>query len=237
MMAIMTLHPPPLPTAWPYEPRTESPVWQVREGQDLGDAGGGWTLTVPEVMDLHAPVSPLEGAFGRGGVLRCGEVVIRPYRRGGLVRHFAQLSYASPRRFEREWEIHQALWASGFPTVEPLGYGKRRAGLAWEGLCLTRHEEGLPWPLDWAGGLDRVQDLTEAIRALSGWGLWAPDLNATNLLITPGGLRLLDWDRAAFVPDRNLEPLYFRRLARSLKKLRAPAGLVSRFENPRPEIT
>jgi len=236
-MPTMTLRMPSLPAAWPYSPRTDSRVWQIREGQHLGAAGEGWTLTVPEELDLDAPVSPLEGAMGRGGIQRCGDVVLRPYRRGGLIRFIAKRSYASPRRFEREWEIHRALWAAGFPTVEPLGYGKRRSGLAWEGLCLTRHQEGLPWPMDWAEGQKRHTELMEAIRALSAWGLWAPDLNATNILVTPDGLCLLDWDRAAFVPGADLEPLYRRRLARSLKKLRAPADLKSKIENRKSKIT
>jgi RIO-like serine/threonine protein kinase len=145
------------------------------------------------------------------------------------MRFLSQGSYASPRRFEREWEIHRALWASGFPTVKPLGYGRRRVGLAWEGLCLTRYEEGAPWPKDWAQGQERLPALLEAIQALSAWGLWSPDLNATNVLVTPAGLRLLDWDRAAFVPGTDLEPLYRRRLARSLEKLGAPDGLRSEF--------
>ncbi len=220
---------PPLPPDWPYAPRSGSIVWQIREGQELGAAGGGWTLTVPEDLDLGDLVVPFEGALGRGGILRSGDTVIRPYRRGGLVRLVSQRSYPSPRRFVRELEIHRALWATGFPTVLPLGWGKRRVGLAWEGLCLTRREEGVPWPQDWGGGRSLLPALAEAIRALSAWGLWAPDLNATNVLVTPAGIRLLDWDRAAFVPGAGLERLYRRRLARSLAKLEAPPDLRAAF--------
>lgn len=220
---------PPLPPDWPYASRSGSIVWQIRSGQDLGSAGGGWTLAVPEDLDLGAPPVPLDGALGRGGILRSGDTVIRPYRRGGLVRFLSQRSYPSPRRFVRELEVHRALWQAGFPTVLPLGWGKRRAGLAWEGLCLTRLEDGVPWPRDWDAGRGHLPALAEAIRALAAWGLWAPDLNATNVLLTPAGLRLLDWDRAAFVPGAGLERLYRRRLARSLAKLEAPADLRAAF--------
>lgn len=226
-MRPMPLPRPPLPPDWPYAPRGDREAWAVLEGQDLGEAGADWTLTVPAGLDLQGPASPMEGAFGRGGILRRGDLVLRPYRRGGLARFLSQKGYASPRRFEREWEIHRALWTAGFPTVEPLGYGRRRVGLGWEGLYFTRLEAGTPWPRAW--GRDCLPALLESIRALSAWGLWAPDLNATNVLVAPDGPRLLDWDRAAFLPGTDLEPLYRRRLARSLKKLRAPADLVAAF--------
>lgn len=226
-MQRMPLPRPPLPPDWPYAPREDAGAWEVREGQDLGVEGAGWTLTVPADLVLQGSASPLEGALGRGGILRLGDLVLRPYRRGGMARFLSQKSYASPRRFEREWEIHCALWEAGFPTVQPLGYGRRRSGLAWEGLYLTRLEAGTPWPRGW--GRECLPGLLESIRALSAWGLWAPDLNATNVLVTPDGPRLLDWDRAAFVQGADLEPLYRKRLARSLKKLRAPDDLVSIF--------
>ena len=184
---------------------------------------------LPEGLELPRPIEPLDKAFGRGGILRAGDAVIRPYRRGGWMRFLSQGAYASPRRFEREWEIHRALWTAGFPTVEPLGYGRRRSGLAWEGLLLTRLQPGVAWPGAWEEGRARLPELQQAIDALCVWGLWAPDLNATNVLVVADGIRLLDWDRAAFVPGAQLRPLYARRMARSLKKLDAPMDLREAF--------
>ena len=203
-------------------------MWERREEVDLGPLGSGWSVLTRAGLDLTSSCRPLAGVYGRGGIQRCGDVVLRPYRRGGLIRFLAERSYASPRRFEREWEIHRALWEAGFPTVRPLGYGRRRSGLAWEGVYLSAFEEGRPWPLDWDAGRARIPALLDAIRALSAWGLWAPDLNATNILMPEdGSLRLLDWDRAAFVHGQDLVRLYLRRLQRSLRKLQAPESLLA----------
>jgi hypothetical protein len=171
---------------------------------------------------------PLAGAFGRGGVQRRGELVLRPYRRGGLLRWFVRSTYASPRRFEREWLVHRALWEAGYPTSRPLGYGFRRRGLAFEGVYLSAYVEGVPWPADWPAGQAHLDRLGQGLDALAAWGLWAPDLNATNVLVTEAGLCLLDWDRSAFVPGQELLPLYRRRLSRSLRKLAAPEPLIRR---------
>lgn len=182
---------------------------------------GHWTLEAAAELPF-GEAAALEGAFGRGGVRRLGEVVVRPYRRGGLVAKVNAKVYASPARFRQELTIHRALWEAGFPTVEPLGLAWRRAGWGVEGLYLTRAAEARPWPGDWAAPV--LDDLMKALAALSDWGLFAPDLNATNVLWGPSGLVLLDWDRAAFVAG-DLRLRYRARLARSLAKLGAPAAL------------
>ena len=227
----MSLSIPPLPAAWPYLPRPGLPACGARSGVDLASLGGGWTLSTP--LDLQIPASPvpLAGAFGRGGVQRRGDLVLRPYRRGGLVRFLVQSSYASPRRFEREWLVHRALWEAGFPTVRPLGYGFRRRGLAFEGVFLTAFQEGTPWPSSWPTGQGRLPDLAEALKALAGWGLWAPDLNATNVLWAGDRLAVLGWDRSAFLAGADLLPLYQRRLLRSLAKLGAPEATAQAFQD------
>ena len=193
----------------------------AREGAAVPGFPGPWTLEAAADLPF-GDATALEGAFGRGGVRRLGEVVVRPYRRGGLVAKVNAKVYASPARFRQELAIHRALWEAGFPTVEPLGLAWRRAGWGVEGLYLTRAAEARPWPGDWAAPVR--DDLMKALAALSDWGLFAPDLNATNVLWGPSGLVLLDWDRAAFV-DGDLRPRYRARLARSLAKLGAPDAL------------
>lgn len=185
---------------------------------------------MPSGMGIPAEESDLPGAFGRGGVRCFGDVVARPYRRGGWVRFLNRSGYASPRRFEREALIHRALWEAGFPTVRPLGYGFRRQGLLVEGLYLTARCDGVPWPVDWPAGVARLPELARAVVALDSWGLWAPDLNATNVLIGAEGLALLDWDRSAFLPNAVLLPLYRRRMLRSLAKLGATAEVRHAFQ-------
>lgn len=214
---------PPLPAAWPYEPRRSSSSLGCRDNADLPSLGGGWTLLAAEGLELAGEAAPLGGAFGRGGVRRAGGAVLRPYRRGGLLRHLNERAYASPERFRAELEVHRALWAAGFPTVEPLGCAWRRRGLGVEGVYLTRFAPAKPWPSDWTATAALLPPLRQALRALADWGLWAPDLNATNVLRgEDGGLLLLDWDRARWVSGPLL-PRYHARLVRSLRKLGAPA--------------
>lgn len=212
---------PTLPEAWPYQPRTALPALEIREGVDIPGCGGGWTLEGAS-LGLSGPGAAMGDAFGRGGVRRLGNVVLRPYRRGGWMAKVNARSYASAARFREELRVHRALWEAGFPTVEPLGCAWRRSGLGVEGLFLTRFAEVRPWPSDWSAPL--MAELVKAIQALSDWGLYAPDLNATNVMWGAGGLVLLDWDRAAW-RDGSLLPRYHARLKRSLAKLEAPVEL------------
>ena len=157
-----------------------------------------------------------------------GAVVLRPYRRGGLVRHVNSAIYWSPARFQREFQVHRALWAAGLPTVEPLGWACRRRLWGWEGVYLSRFAYAAPWPRAW----DRAvpAQLRVLLDALCAWGLYAPDLNATNVLVDPSGAILtLDWDRAWWTPEAGLMQRYRERLIRSLRKLGAPSAIVEAF--------
>jgi hypothetical protein len=178
-------------------------------------------------LDLTGETAGLAEAFGRGGVLRAGTVVLRPYRRGGLVRHVNPRIYGSPARFREEFQAHRALWAAGLPTVEPLGWAWRPRLWGCEGVFLTRLAEAAPWPRAW----DRevLPQLRTLLGALCAWGLYAPDLNATNVLVEPSGAILtLDWDRAHWTSGKDLMGRYRERLLRSLRKLGAPPELIEK---------
>lgn len=219
-----TMHP-PLPPTWPFEPRGPGPAPEARSAVGLPGLDGAWDLVALPGLDLAGAPSPLGGAFGRGGVFRCGNVVLRPYRRGGLVRHVNASVYPGPGRFREEFRIHRALWEAGLPTVEPLGWACRPRLWGSEGVLLTRFAEGAPWPRTWdAGALPQVRTI---LGALCAWGLYAPDLNATNFHVRPDGQVLaLDWDKAMWIPGVDLAQRYRRRLERSLRKLGAPPELV-----------
>jgi hypothetical protein len=215
----------PLPPEWPYETRAPLHPLGCRLNLELPGLGGGWRVCTPGAVVPTGDPVPLPGAFGRGGILRVGDTVLRPYRRGGFLRHFNDRTYHSHLRFAAEHAIHRGLWESGFPTVEPLGYAWRPSGLGVEGVLFTRMAEGEAWPRRWDLSSARAADIRRAIASLCEWGLWSPDLNATNILFPPhGGVLLLDWDRAHFESgSANLWPRYNRRLARSLHKLSATA--------------
>ncbi len=217
---------PPLPSPWPFPMRAPGVPPVLRKGLTIPGDGGGWTVLAAPDLDLEGEAAGLSGAFGRGGVRRLGDVVLRPYRRGGLVRHLNARIYASSGRFAQEFLVHRALWLAGFPTVEPLGYAVRHRAWGVEGLFLTRHVECAPWPRDWNALSQPSARLRPLIEALCAWGLHSPDLNATNVMITPkGGVLLLDWDRATW-GGRELLARYRARLARSLTKLEAPSRII-----------
>ena len=205
------------------------PLGEVAHRVELPGLSGRWSLLAPPELDLTGVPAPMGGAFGRGGVFRVGDVVLRPYRRGGLVRHVLKDRYLSPGRFMDELIVHRTLWEAGLPTVEPLGVAWQSAGLGVRGVYLTAFAPGRPWPRTWGDHLP--EGLGQAIRALAAWGLWNPDLNATNVhLLQDGGLALLDWDRAGWNSSRDLLDRYKGRLRRSLHRLQAPATLLQGLE-------
>jgi hypothetical protein len=179
---------------------------------------------------------PLSDAFGRGGIFRVGDLVLRPYRRGGFLRHFNERTYRTHLRFAAEHAVHRGIWDSGFPTVEPLGYAWRPRALGVEGVLFTRLAEGAPWPNRWELSSERGLAIHTAIGLLCEWGLWSPDLNATNIMLpAEGGALFLDWDRARFEPPgTDLWPRYRARLERSLNKLGAPREAYAVIESAPP---
>jgi len=147
-----------------------------------------------------------------------------------MLRHVNARIYASPRRFRDEYVVHQALWTAGFPTVEPLGYGYRRRLWGVEGVFLTRLAEARPWPSCWHESARVLPQLHQLLDALAAWGLHAPDLNATNVLMgSDGRVLALDWDRARWISGSDLKERYRRRLLRSLQKLQAPDAVIASF--------
>ena len=233
--------PPPLPSQWPYIPRDPAPAPERRSQVALPGLPGLWDLEALPGLSLAETGSGMGQAFGRGGVLRAGPVVLRPYRRGGLVRHLNAATYWGTGRFQSEFRVHRTLWQAGRPTVEPLGWAHRPRLWGEEGVFLTRFAQAAPWPRTW--DLTALPGLRMLLEALCAWGLLAPDLNATNVMVpagSPGGLLTLDWDRAHWLthPDPGaLMARYRERLLRSLRKLAAPPPVIAELQRilPGPE--
>lgn len=222
--------PPALPPHWPHAPRPAvEPAAPM--GMQWPFLEGSWTVLAEPGFHLEGTPQGLAGAFGRGGVFRVGDAVVRPYRRGGLLGRVVQRRYLASGRFEDEYRVHRALWEAGFPTVRPLGCAWRRRLCGVEGLYFTEAASGRSWPTDWAGGTATLHKIWSGIVDLCAWGLWAPDLNATNVLVdAQGGIAFLDWDRAGWDCSADLRDRYRGRLARSLRKLHAPTELLTCLE-------
>lgn len=173
---------------------------------------------------------------GRGGarMVPAHQVVVRPYRRGGLPARLLHDTYFGwhARPF-RELCIMATLHQRGAPVVEVYG-----AAVAWvipacyRGWLTTRYVDGARTFWEWvsaaspsarsatAGGTV-FWDIGRAIRRLHACGARHPDLNANNILVSPAsGVLFIDFDgaRLAGAPDappaRDLD-----RLWRSLRKL------------------
>jgi len=196
---------------------------------ELPGLTGSWRVVSKTDRYDFSETKRLDGLFGRGGLIQTGGYILRPYRRGGCVRFFNKNMYLTAGRFKAEYDVHTALWDAGFPTVEPVGYAYRRHYCGVEGVFITRMADSLPWPKVWGCGNsgNQTAQIAQLIMSLSDWGLWAPDLNATNFIVTPNGqMLILDWDRAGWTKNRGLLKNYWVRLERSMYKLNAPAALI-----------
>ena len=223
------LTPSPLPESWPFAAREAGRERSFADGVELPGFSGSWRLvTTTGLPDLNG-ATRLDGLFGRGGLIQAGDCILRPYRRGGLTRNLNKNTYLTANRFGAEYAVHSALWDAGFPTVEPVGYAYRRRFWGVEGVFITKRADGLPWPKTWETSdfADHVGQIAELIGSLSAWGIFAPDLNATNFFVAHDGRVLaLDWDRARWTRSGRLLESYWARLERSMCKLGAPAVLI-----------
>ena len=69
------------------------------------------------------------------------------------------------------------------------------------------------------------------IRSLCFWKLYAPDLNATNILVNlKGNIVALDWDKAHWTNNPNIMKYYQNRLIRSMKKLNAKPEVLAKAQ-------
>ena len=224
------------------------------EGFTLSRAGRLRVLArdgLPEVAELLRrwasgelpPARALPG--GRGGVgafpLRPDlAVVLRPYRRGGLIGRFNQSRYLGvvPRPF-RELRVGVALAAAGVPTPEVLGAAVRwDAPGVYRGAIVTRELWGAAnlWRfLQQAPVAQRgvaCAAAAAAIRRLHDAGALHPDLNLQNILVRRGAAGIdawiidLDGVRFARVTARHRRAA-FDRLCRSIRKLDPESAIIT----------
>lgn len=193
--------------------------------------------------ELAPGARPLETRGGRGtlAVLPAGpdgEVVVRPYRRGGLAARFSDRTYLLGDRAFDELIVTERLHGRGVPTVRPLAAiqsaARSSTGFGYRAALVTRRVTGSDPAPELLRGLrpDRDGDALEATLRRMGRstgllhaaGGVHPDLNAYNFLVPRGGGQavLLDFDRARIV---GRDPFDFfakqnvRRLRRHLEKL------------------
>lgn len=206
--------------------------------------------TVPRID--HAWFDPVywerAGALqGRGGGRAsasfidtpAGACVLRHYHRGGMVANLLGDRYLwtgrdSTRCFA-EFHLLARLRDMGLPVPEPVAARYRRRGLHYSADLITRRVEGARTLAEHLEGDDLEPGLARAVGALVArfhrHGVWHADLNATNLLVTPQGLVMIDFDRGRLrQPARSWREANLARLRRSLLKLGAADAGESVFE-------
>ena len=201
--------------------------------RDLAAALGPWLL---------APTLELPGAAevvgsGRGSAWRLElpgglRVVVRLYRRGGLVARVVRDTYLGPRpRPLHELAVTVEARRRGVPAPEVLG-ARVEGGLVYRGALVTAEVPDARTLIDALRGAPGARERGAlagraggAVARLHDAGVYHADLNLTNLLVASKGVHdvvVIDFDRArvaagplgARARRRNLA-----RLARSLAKL------------------
>lgn len=175
---------------------------------------------------------------GRGAVYhlpvgKLGQAVLRPYRRGGLVRHFVERRYFLGDRAFDELALTERLRRLDLPVPEPLAAVQRSASPGYRAALVTRRITGCrPLPALLGEGRRGAGDLMAAAGRTVGRmhreGAWHADLNAYNLLADPTGgpVHVVDFDRGRYFEDG--VPGFFarsnrKRLRKSLEKEGLPA--------------
>jgi 3-deoxy-D-manno-octulosonic acid kinase len=206
--------------------------------RDLVPRLAPWLLA--PTLELPPAAEALGG--GRGGAWRLElagglRVVVRRYRRGGLVARVVADRYVGTRpRPLRELAVTAEARRRGVSAPEVLA-ARVDGGLVYRGALVTLEVPGARTLIDAlrdAAGADArcalAADAGRAVAALHAAGVYHADLNLTNILVRPAGgdAVLVDFDRArlrrgslgARARRRNLA-----RLRRSLAKL-DPHGVV-----------
>jgi len=179
----------------------------------------------------------LTGGRGSAWVLSArpfGDVVVRPYRRGGWISHFIKRRYLAGARAFRELLVSERLRRSGAPVPEVLAAVQERIrpGPGYSACIVTRRISGTVPAAEALIGVPEGElrilmgDIGRAIRRCHEAGGWHADLNAWNLLVPDARPDLpvvvIDWDRGRWIPDGvpdRARRANLSRFARSLRKL------------------
>ncbi|HWT16326.1 MAG TPA: 3-deoxy-D-manno-octulosonic acid kinase [Patescibacteria group bacterium] len=191
-------------------------------------------LDSASVVALFGGSGELQEGRGRGAIrvvdAPIGRVVVRHYRRGGLIARLSRDWFfwngADATRPFREFRITVQLRAAGLPVPEAMAARYLRTGLGYRADLATREIPGARTLADrLADTVDRATidwcAIGTLIARFHALGLWHADLNAHNLLFDRDGrLSLIDFDRARFIaPFSTSLQGNLDRLARSLRKL------------------
>lgn len=180
---------------------------------------------------------------GRGGVAiiatPAGECVLRHYRRGGLVAALMKDRYlwtgANRTRCFEEFRLLARIAELGLPGPSVVAARYVRHGLLYSADLITRRIADARTLAECLATGQLDAELAEEVGALVARfhraGIWHADLNAHNVLVAPGNLYLLDFDRGEQrTPAESWQQANLLRLRRSLLKLGAAAAGEAQFD-------
>jgi 3-deoxy-D-manno-octulosonic acid kinase len=193
------------------------------------------------------PASPtmgqtaLPGGRGSASIVtlpKIGAVVLRRYRRGGLIGKVLVDRYLFSSRPFRELSVLAFARTRNVPVPEVLGASSARTGLPWHrGRIVTRQiPDSVTLPVFIGGNSGDSRRVTGvlkraggAIRKMHEAGIDHADLNMNNILVdNKGAVFIIDFDKATIHPElgqyRRIKNL--RRLLRSLRKLKRAGYLL-----------
>jgi 3-deoxy-D-manno-octulosonic acid kinase len=212
----------------------------------------------PDYFDEHtlARKNLIDGiaAAGRGNTVFFSQddqhLVLRHYRRGGLVRHFSNAHYIytgmADTRALREFDMLVHLQALCLPAPLPYACRVQRQGLFYKASLITYRLPGktlaqylIEGAVQGRNGAIKTQQWTalgKIIARFHAAGIYHADLNAHNILIEDNSrIALLDFDRSCVRPlpkhpaDSGWCIDNIRRLLRSIKKLATDNSAVEGF--------
>lgn len=192
---------------------------------------------------------PAAEATGRAALRRVtdgdgADVLVRPYRKGGMARGVRGSRFRGRLRPLDELVLHAELEAAGVPVLHAVGCVVVGDESGWDGFLLT-HEQESAVDLDaWLEGAADLEGHAEAattlaragaaVAALHAHGIEHADLHPKNVLLTTEGAALvIDLDRAVRRPaplDRDARVRNLARFERSLVKQRAKQRTMVRWD-------
>ena len=214
----------------------------IRVWRDGLEAAVTQVATAPERMPTAdvAGRAPLGRIEAEGGAL-----LVRPYRKGGLLRAVRGARFRGRLRPLDELVLHAALQEAGVPVLQVAGAVVQGDEGGWTGFLLTREEAGAVDLEAWLQGGDpagggaadpalTLQRAGAAVRALHDAGVAHADLHPKNLLVTGAGpVLVIDLDRAtagAAPLDDAPRVANLARFERSLAKHRLKGTVLTRWD-------
>lgn len=157
------------------------------------------------------------------------DLVLRHYRRGGMVRSISEKSYVwqglNRTRAWREFDVLCSLEQEGLPAPRPYACQVQHSGATYSATLITHYLDGITLAERMCTAkltLEQWHAIGHCISLFHVAGVNHADLNAHNILLTESGqVSVIDFDRASI--HRKKPCKYFesnlKRLRRSLRKI------------------